>query len=84
MRAFSQFASDLEKATQNQLAWGRRLSELLKRVNCLLKFPSDVCDCIICDCIICDVPTEISCGNSQSATFWTVFASSNSTTENEI
>jgi F-type H+-transporting ATPase subunit alpha len=31
LEAFSQFASDLDKATQNQLARGRRLRELLKQ-----------------------------------------------------
>ena len=31
LEAFSQFASDLDKATQNQLARGQRLRELLKQ-----------------------------------------------------
>jgi F-type H+-transporting ATPase subunit alpha len=31
LKAFSQFASDLDKATQNQLARGQRLQELLKQ-----------------------------------------------------
>jgi F-type H+-transporting ATPase subunit alpha len=31
LQAFSQFASDLDKATQNQLARGRRLREILKQ-----------------------------------------------------
>jgi F-type H+-transporting ATPase subunit alpha len=31
LAAFSQFASDLDKATQNQLARGQRLRELLKQ-----------------------------------------------------
>jgi len=31
MQAFAQFASDLDKATQNQLARGERLTELLKQ-----------------------------------------------------
>ncbi|MFS7917473.1 ATP synthase subunit alpha [Helianthus anomalus] len=31
LEAFAQFASDLDKATQNQLARGQRLHELLKQ-----------------------------------------------------
>lgn len=31
LEAFAQFASDLDKATQNQLARGQRLRELLKQ-----------------------------------------------------
>jgi F-type H+-transporting ATPase subunit alpha len=31
LEAFSQFASDLDQATQNQLARGQRLRELLKQ-----------------------------------------------------
>ncbi|KAK1271322.1 hypothetical protein QJS04_geneDACA014648 [Acorus gramineus] len=31
LEAFAQFASDLDKATQNQLARGKRLRELLKQ-----------------------------------------------------
>ncbi|KAK5842841.1 hypothetical protein PVK06_005252 [Gossypium arboreum] len=31
LEAFTQFASDLDKATQNQLARGQRLCELLKQ-----------------------------------------------------
>lgn len=35
--AFAQFASDLDKATQNQLARGQRLRELLKQSQSLCR-----------------------------------------------
>jgi F-type H+-transporting ATPase subunit alpha len=44
VQAFSQFASDLDKATQNQLIRGQRLTELLKQD---LATPYDVVDQII-------------------------------------
>src|SRR5207237_10057579 len=44
VQAFSQFASDLDKATQNQLRRGQRLTELLKQD---LASPYDVTDQII-------------------------------------
>ena len=43
LEAFSQFASDLDKATQNQLARGQRLRELLKQAqNSPLSVPEQV------------------------------------------
>ncbi len=43
LEAFSQFASDLDKATQNQLARGQRLRELLKQAqNAPLSVPEQV------------------------------------------
>ncbi len=43
LEAFSQFASDLDKATQNQLARGQRLRELLKQAqNSPLSVPDQV------------------------------------------
>ncbi len=44
VQAFSQFASDLDKATQNQLIRGQRLTELLKQD---LASPYDVIDQIV-------------------------------------
>ncbi|KAJ0453027.1 putative H(+)-transporting two-sector ATPase [Helianthus annuus] len=38
LEAFAQFASDLDKATQNQLARGQRLRELLKQSQSAHKF----------------------------------------------
>ena len=44
LEAFAQFASDLDKATQNQLARGQRLRELLKQAQSApLSVPEQVC-----------------------------------------
>ncbi len=51
LEAFAQFASDLDKATQNQLARGQRLRELLRWTNLL-----------ICGSIPCRNSTCYSCG----------------------